>query len=794
MGLLSGFNVTPVEIELLSQAARAAFSGAAIPNGWSVLTPQQLGVAPQYWDGLYFSNNGASAIVLQQGNTITVSFRGTDSEEDFAYYPELLFGTYINRFQPLLTAIAAQAPSDSHFYFTGTSLGGGAVNQMADIASYQYAARFAAAQFVAFASPIIANANGILNFGFENDPIYKFLENYSNEPSSLDNLVLATAEYMSGNYDGQHPTDYYAHSSSAFEVIGRLQDSAFYDFMSPDSVLIFDAYSGPVSDVAPGRENSGAFYLGEAVADQIIARAGDDFIEGFAGDDTLSGAAGNDRLEGGAGNDIIKGGSGNDTIDGGAGIGDAAIYGGTRAQYQITQTSNGSFHIVDTRLGTPDGADDVSNVELFQFADRSVVAGALLNRAPVAWIADHGLEINRWSSLAGWISYSDADNDPAVQYQFWYGDTASGADKLWSAAYGIQPPLSTLTVSAADISNNNIWIGGAREAGSELMWVRAFDGIDWGNWTSFALTTGPQDSSDFNNDSTSDVLWRHDTGLVYIWEMMNGFQTNAEGVVAHAAVTNDWHIQGIGDFNGDLDGDILWRHDSGQVYFWEMNGLQTEGEGGVTHAAVPNDWHIEGTGDFDGDGQSDLLWRHESGQVYFWEMNGLQIKAEGAPVHAAVPNDWHIQGVGDFDGDGKSDLLWRHDTGMVYIWEMDGLQVKTEGGVADAAVANDWQIQGVGDFDGDGKSDLLWRHDNGQVYIWEMDGLRVKTEGAPAHAPVTSDWHPQAIGDYDGDGMSDILWRHDSGQTYVWEMNGLQIKAEGAVVHAAVGNDWHISA
>ena len=43
--------------------------------------------------------------------------------------------------------------------------------------------------------------------------------------------------------------------------------------MTPDSVLIFDAYSGPVTDVTPGRESSGAFYLGEAVADQIMGRA-----------------------------------------------------------------------------------------------------------------------------------------------------------------------------------------------------------------------------------------------------------------------------------------------------------------------------------------------------------------------------------------------------------------------------------------------------------------------------------------------------------------------------------------
>jgi hypothetical protein len=196
--------------------------------------------------------------------------------------------------------------------------------------------------------------------------------------------------------------------------------------------------------------------------------------------------------------------------------------------------------------------------------------------------------------------------------------------------------------------------------------------------------------------------------------------------------------------------------------------------------------------DFDGDGKSGVLWRHDSGQVYFWEMSGLTIKAEGAAAHAAVPNDYHIQGVGDFDGDGKSDILWRHDSGQVYIWEMDGLGTKAEGGVVHAAVPNDWHIQGIGDFDGDTKSDILWRHDSGQVYIWEMDGLNIKAEGTIAHAPVPNDYHIQDIGDFNSDGKSDILWRHDSGQVYTWEMNGLGVTAEGGVPHAAVPSDWHI--
>jgi microcystin-dependent protein len=303
----------------------------------------------------------------------------------------------------------------------------------------------------------------------------------------------------------------------------------------------------------------------------------------------------------------------------------------------------------------------------------------------------------------------------------------------------------------------------------------------------------PERLHDFNGDFNSDILWRHDSGQVYFWEM-DGLGVKPEGAVAHAAVPNVWHIEGTGDFDADLSSDILWRHDNGQVYVWEMSGLNIKAEGTIVHAAVPNTFHVEGISDFDGDLKSDILWRSDSGQVYLWEMNGLGIKAEGGVAHAAVPNTWHVQGIGDFDGDGNSDVFWRHDSGQVYVWEMNGLNIKMEGTIGHDAVPTTWQVQGIGDFDGDGKSDILWRNDSGQVYIWEMDGLNVKAEGLVAHAPVTSDWHVESVGAQYGDSNSDILWRNDNGQVYVWEMSGLQIKAEGAPAHAAVPNDWHILA
>ena len=84
----------------------------------------------------------------------------------------------------------------------------------------------------------------------------------TNFSSSLDHLVLATSQYMAGNYDGLHPLDNYAHSFAfVSQAISRLEQSVFYNVMGPDSVVIFDANHGLVQDITPGRANTGAFYL-----------------------------------------------------------------------------------------------------------------------------------------------------------------------------------------------------------------------------------------------------------------------------------------------------------------------------------------------------------------------------------------------------------------------------------------------------------------------------------------------------------------------------------------------------
>ncbi len=42
----------------------------------------------------------------------------------------------------------------------------------------------------------------------------------------------------------------------------------------------------------------------------------------------------------------------------------------------------------------------------------------------------------------------------------------------------------------------------------------------------------------------------------------------------------NWQIKGVGDFNGDWQADILWRHNlTGMLYVWLMNGTRLSSMG-----------------------------------------------------------------------------------------------------------------------------------------------------------------------------------------------------------------------
>ena len=642
MSLLTGFNTSLDEVGLLGQASQAAFPGGIIPPGWTVLTPAQLGLGSQYSDGIYFTDptSGASAIVLQQGSNYIVAFRGTDGLSDTLHYPELLTGTYIHHYDPLLYALSATAPSGAAFAFTGVSLGGAATNLMADIAGDAFGGRFAAATFVGFASPIISTAAGILNLGFENDPVYKAINGYADFPSSLDNLVLATSEYMAGNYDGFLPLDYYAHSSAlGFEALSRLSQSVFSDVMTPDSVVIFDANAGFVQDVTPGRANAGAFYLGENVADSIAGRNGNDFLEGFGGNDTLNGGAGDDALAGGAGADILIGGPGAD-----------------RYVFDMAALSDALVGTVDRIVDFTLGQDQL-DLSLITSAEQSPTT--LVHAIEDASNSFATVEVDRDGSGAsyGWAPVARLDGLHA-------GDLFSVVLADQSATLGV----------ATDSAGSHF--------GPATLGISAF-GPGAGGWS--RDDTYPREVADVNGDRMADIVGFAQNGVWVALATGQGnfaqptFELSAFGVTAGGWSSDDTYPRKVADVNGDGMADIVGFGNAGVYVSLATGGgsfaapVFTLSSFGTAGGWTSENLYPREVADVNADGRADIVGFGGTG-IYValanadgtFDLPTTDLNAFGAGPSAGAwtSEDQYPRLLADVNADGRTDIAGFGYNGM----------------------------------------------------------------------------------------------------------------------------------
>jgi Ca2+-binding RTX toxin-like protein len=307
------------------------------------------------------------------------------------------------------------------------------------------------------------------------------------------------------------------------------------------------------------------------------------------------------------------------------------------------------------------------------------------------------------------------------------------------------------------------------------------------------LGLGGPAPGDLSHDYKSDVLWRNDSGEIYFWESKPGqgaFLGQTLGLVGA-----DWHVQALADYNGDGRADILWRSTGGELYL-SASGQKESGETfltGQTLGTVSNQWVVQQAGaDFNGDGRADILFRNLSGETYVWN------SVAGGPVAFAgqslgfTPTEWKIKGLGDFNGDGRADIVWRNDSGEVYLQNSAATGPVALTGQSLGMVDNSWVLQGVGDFNGDGRSDILWRNTGGEVYLWNSSSSGPVAMTGQSLGAVPLDWLIAGIGDYDGDGRADVLWRNVNGEVYVWNSAD---SGPVAFVGQGLGNTpnvWHI--
>ena len=354
-GVVPGIPWNPDSEKLAREAVEKA--------GWSPISAQQLGYAGKVDQrGTFFGEkpgyDSAQVEILGkydadgQLTAIGIGFRGTsgpreslisdsigDAISDLlaAIGPADYAKNYTgNAFDTLLGKVAAFAGSQGlagkDVLVSGHSLGGLAVNSLADLSGDHWSGFYRDASYIAFASPTQSTVtSNVLNIGYENDPVFRALNGSDFSLSSLGvhdaNQVSATNNIVSFNdhyasvawnlmpFSIANVSTWVTHLPSGYESgMNRILDSAFYDLTHKDSTIVVANLSNPA------RENNWVQDLNRNAEKHtgttlIIGSEGNDLIQGGRGNDFLEGRDGNDSFRDSGGYNIILGGKGVNTLD-----------------------------------------------------------------------------------------------------------------------------------------------------------------------------------------------------------------------------------------------------------------------------------------------------------------------------------------------------------------------------------------------------------------------------------------------------------------------------------------------
>ena len=387
-----------------------------------------------------------------------------------------------------------------------------------------------------------------------------------------------------------------------------------------------------------------------------------------------------------------------------------------------------------------------------------------------------------WQNLSNGGLYSTvqtatlgiSDAEVAISgYEFRLVSTDSTASVTSSAV--------TLTVTSPPIGYT---VGGQpgllwtdTSTGNRVIWLMSgtsfASSVSLGNVTENWEIDG---SGDFNSDGNSDILWTDtSTGNRVIW-LMSG--TNFSSNVSLGNVALNWIVSGVADFNGDGHPDILWTNTTtGERVIWLMNG--TAYSSSVSLGVVPLNLSISGVGAFGGGTQPDIVFTDTTtGQRLIWLMSGTSYSSTVAL--GVVPAEQRISAIGNFYGAGVPGVLMTNaETNERTIWQLTGAHLAETATLG--VVAGNWELYPSGldavelaklDFNGDGQPDILFENTaTGDHYVWLMDGLSFASSVFLGN--VSTQWQVAATGDFSGRGSPDLLWQNSStGQVLIWVMDG----------------------
>ncbi|WP_085715187.1 polyurethanase [Pseudomonas sp. B28(2017)] len=330
--------------------------------GWTPITAAQLGYDGKVdARGTFFGEKAgytsAQVEILGKYNAqghlteIGVAFRGTSGPREIqisdsigdvindllaALGPQDYAKNYVGEaFGKLLADVAAFARanglSGKDVLVSGHSLGGLAVNSLADLSREKWGGFFQDSNYIAYASPTQGSSDKVLNVGYENDPVFRALDGSAfnlasvgvhdaDQASATNNIVSFNDHYASIAWNLlpfsilNIPT-WISHLPTGYgDGMTRVLESRFYDLTSKDSTIIVANLSDParantwVQDLnRNANPHKGSTF--------IIGSDGNDLIQGSKGNDYLEGRDGNDTFRDAGGYNILLGGKGHNVLD-----------------------------------------------------------------------------------------------------------------------------------------------------------------------------------------------------------------------------------------------------------------------------------------------------------------------------------------------------------------------------------------------------------------------------------------------------------------------------------------------
>src|SRR5690349_1697541 len=102
---------------------------------------------------------------------------------------------------------------------------------------------------------------------------------------------------------------------------------------------------------------------------------------------------------------------------------------------------------------------------------------------------------------------------------------------------------------------------------------------------------------------------------------------------------------------------VIWFLNAGRTgdrYLFDGTVGKIYSQGAEVHPGP--DWSCNGVGDFDGDGNVDIVLEDVTGQKAIWLLDANQSITVGQVFDATAGPNWKISATGDFNGDSHDDL------------------------------------------------------------------------------------------------------------------------------------------